>query len=343
MPRKYKRRNKYTAEKFINAAFNGNMDYVTAALTHGIDVNVVHPNNGFTALMLAAQNGRLDIVRLLLEKGANVNQAATAGGTTALMLAAQDGHLETVLLLLEKGANVNLACTDNGATALMYAAEDGQLETVRLLLEKGADVTKTDFDGCTAVDDAFNNGHSEIFDLIFAKQHELAAVKHSKKETLKKSDSSQTPSFQDRLDEIKFKDDVPKKFCCPIGLSIMNDPIAVSSGRTYDRVNLKDWFKSKGDPLKITDPETRDIIHRSELENKTNIFVKDAIDAFVVAREEEHRMQNTKKIKKKKPKHGPKLFDVTSNRHCEPAMRARQSQENSMSLNEIASSPRSSQ
>ena len=53
-----------------------------------------------------------------------------------------------------------------GRTPLHIASFDRALEGVRLLLEHGADVTAKGDDGMTALQEAAENGHDEVVELL---------------------------------------------------------------------------------------------------------------------------------------------------------------------------------
>ncbi len=44
-------------------------------------------------------------------------------------------------------------------------------------------------------------------------------------------------------DDLDFGDSLPDGFKCPIGLTIMSDPVICSDGHSYERHNIKEWFK----------------------------------------------------------------------------------------------------
>ncbi len=122
-------------QELINAAKNGNLEGVEAALNAGVDVNYAD-SDGYTALMWAAVYEHTEMVRLLIEQGADVNRANN-NGTTALMWAAVYGHTDIVRLLIEQGAEVNRA-NNYGSTALIWAALYERINTARVLIGHGA-------------------------------------------------------------------------------------------------------------------------------------------------------------------------------------------------------------
>jgi len=93
-------------EDLQNAAKEGNLEGVIAALKEGAEINF-QDYYGRTALIYAAEKGYLDIVQFLVDKGANVNlQDYTSG--TALIVATANSHEKVVTFLLEHGANPDI-------------------------------------------------------------------------------------------------------------------------------------------------------------------------------------------------------------------------------------------
>ncbi len=50
-------------------------------------------------------------------------------------------------------------------------------------------------------------------------------------------------------------DDIPDEFVCPITLNLMEDPVVLSDGHSYERINLVDWLKNNN-----TSPKTNQIL-----------------------------------------------------------------------------------
>jgi len=84
-------------------------------------------------LRQAAEQGDLEGVEAALAAGADLASADSPFGNTALHLAARRGHFEVVELLLAKGADP-LANDAGTMTPLHVAARDGRTKVVRLLL-----------------------------------------------------------------------------------------------------------------------------------------------------------------------------------------------------------------
>ena len=156
---------KQADQKVFEAAFNGDIDTVRAALDDNVDSNSQDTERGSTLLMLAAFNGHADVLELLVKRGSELDTQDIAG-RTALMYCASGTNIDAVKVLLEAGANVNVTDKEEHFTALMFAAAEGQAEIVKLLLDYNSDLDKTDIDGDTARNFAVQNGHSGVVKII---------------------------------------------------------------------------------------------------------------------------------------------------------------------------------
>jgi len=155
----------YTSE-IMNAAKDGNLEFVQAAAQRGADVNE-RSNKGKNALMFAASENHPEVAQWLIEQGADVN-AADNYGTTALIVAATAGHDTVVKLLLDNGANAQ-ARDDSGGAPLVNAVYFGHAETVQLLLDnllqdKAAGLDKRDGEELLMLGAGL--GHTDIVSLM---------------------------------------------------------------------------------------------------------------------------------------------------------------------------------
>lgn len=123
----------------------------------GIDLEA-KARNGDTALMIAAFYGKTDVVKLLLDREVEVNRP----GWAALHYAAINGKPETIKLLLDASAYIDAESPDDKMTPVMLAAMRGRLAAVRLFIEEGADMTLRNNDGMTALDLARRFGQTEV-------------------------------------------------------------------------------------------------------------------------------------------------------------------------------------
>ena len=253
----------------IVAAACGHTDATTLLLKYNADKNI-RDKEGSTPLMVAAAANRIAVLNLLIATNANID-AKNKHGHTPLMKAVFYRHTEIIKALLKAGASIDVQ-DESASTALMWAAEEGYSDGVKLLLKAGANKNLEDIYHQTALQYAKTGDHTEVEFLL-----------------------ENFGTFQYRLNEIEFDTDklvladkeVYESLCDPISLEIMNDPIAVSSGITYDRKSLEDYFKSKRDPQTrkipsiISCPISNQTIHRTELNNKTHIITKNLISSFV--------------------------------------------------------------
>uniref|UniRef100_A0A0G4HJE4 Uncharacterized protein n=1 Tax=Chromera velia CCMP2878 TaxID=1169474 RepID=A0A0G4HJE4_9ALVE len=129
-----------------------------------VNLDVIDPTKGDTALIVASANGHTEIVRLLVDARANVDLQHT-NGTTALIQSSNKGHTDIVRLLLHANASVDMQ-DKAGYSALMWASTNGHTDVVRLLVDAKASIDAQDRDGNTALMWASANGHPEIVRLL---------------------------------------------------------------------------------------------------------------------------------------------------------------------------------
>ena len=108
-------------EDLLDAARNGDVAAVTAAMEAGADVNAAQ-GDGMTALHWAAERGHADVARVLLDAGAAVDRGTRIGSYTPLHLASRRGNADMARTLLTAGADPGLATTSSGVTPLHLAA-----------------------------------------------------------------------------------------------------------------------------------------------------------------------------------------------------------------------------
>ena len=75
------------------------------------------PQGGHTALLLAVREGQAEAVDALLDGGANIDQVSAGDHTSPMLMAAINGHYDIVMQLLKRGGNPNVA-SDAGAAPL---------------------------------------------------------------------------------------------------------------------------------------------------------------------------------------------------------------------------------
>ena len=146
--------------KLYDAAFDGDIEGVIAALAHGGKVTVKNPQ-GFTPLMAAVQEGHTDICGILLAHGSNVNEVDPDTKHTALHVAALQGHNALVEALLSWGAEVNPQ-NHGGFTPLHAASQEGHLRCVFTLLKAEASFNLPDNDGTLPIHVAAGYNRAEV-------------------------------------------------------------------------------------------------------------------------------------------------------------------------------------
>ncbi len=186
-----RRRERYQAEMFSHAIFEGHVEIVDLLLARGYPFNARN-DAGETPLMLSAAQGNIAIMQRLIEKGASPNESSMT--ETALSLAVSSGGPKAVSFLLEVGADANgrvqkgqtplfvvvregntkafdiLVAVEGikldapsrfGWTPLMEAVAHGQHDMVKLLLEKKVDPDQKDAEGNTALMIAGRGGRAK--------------------------------------------------------------------------------------------------------------------------------------------------------------------------------------
>lgn len=91
------------------------------------DVNVLHPQGGYSLLTHASATNNLEVLNLLIAAGANPNVQNSNGGTP-LHVAALFGYADVGIALLDAGANPTIA-DQNGSTPVTSANADLQITT----------------------------------------------------------------------------------------------------------------------------------------------------------------------------------------------------------------------
>lgn len=134
-------------EEFFNAASEGDVERLEAALLPSLNVNALEADRlqGRAALHMAAQTGSVQAIQFLLTHGAEVN-LRNSEYETPLHEAAFYAHPEAIKVLLDAGSHINLQTGDYNYTALHNVLKHKttvtpqQIETIELLLDRGLDV-----------------------------------------------------------------------------------------------------------------------------------------------------------------------------------------------------------
>ncbi|SRR5450830_289160 len=129
--------------------------------TPGIDLEA-KAKNGDTALMLAAFHGYLPLVKTLLSRDVEVNRP----GWTALHYAAINGNPDIIKVLLDASAYIDAESPEDKMTPVMLAAVRGRTAAVQILMQEGADISLKNADGMTALDLARHFQQAEVVDVL---------------------------------------------------------------------------------------------------------------------------------------------------------------------------------
>jgi hypothetical protein len=129
---------------------------VKKLIQRGVNLNLVVPGEGHTALHQAVATKNIAMTKLLLDGKARTDVAGKYGVPRAirefpLHRAASVGSAPLVKLLLERGANPN-AIDDGGLTALHRAAAAGDVAVAQALLQQKAQPNRLDKGGRTPID-----------------------------------------------------------------------------------------------------------------------------------------------------------------------------------------------
>jgi len=147
---------RYTDWLLFHGIRSGNLDYVTAAIKSGADVNKArNPIGELPPLMVAVSTpaARAEIVALLVKHGADVNRrwtpksaaAGQASGYFPLYQAARHSNADAVEALIKNGADVK-ARVSHGGTALHNTFD---VEIGKVLLRHGAEINARNNGGQT--------------------------------------------------------------------------------------------------------------------------------------------------------------------------------------------------
>lgn len=134
-------------EEFYNAASEGNIQRLEAALLPSMSVDALEANllQGRAALHIAAQVGSVPAIQWLLAHGATVD-LRNSEGETPLHEAAGWVQPEAIKALLAAGADINASSADYSHTPLLHVLSGKhtvtprEIETIELLLDRGSDV-----------------------------------------------------------------------------------------------------------------------------------------------------------------------------------------------------------
>lgn len=139
-----------TAEgRLYNAAKEGDLEGVSAAINEGAKLDVPHPEFGSPPLIIATLNGHTEVVHYLMEEKADVEQR-NKFGWTPLLAACSKGNLMLSGYLIARSADIQ-AQDKLGRTPLHNAVAVGCDDLAKGLIEEKADVNARTKDGKTVL------------------------------------------------------------------------------------------------------------------------------------------------------------------------------------------------
>ena len=154
----------------FEASVLGKVDRIQEILKSNPARVIEHAPDGFTPVALAAFFGQPAAVNALIAAGADVNAAAKNGlKVAALHAAVAGGKLEIVKAVLEAGGDPN-AQQQAGFRPIHEAGTKANRALAELLLAHGADPSLPNDTGQTAIDLAYEKGHSEFANWLASKR-----------------------------------------------------------------------------------------------------------------------------------------------------------------------------
>eukprot|EP01102_Stenamoeba_stenopodia_P010648 TRINITY_DN3233_c0_g1_i1.p1 TRINITY_DN3233_c0_g1~~TRINITY_DN3233_c0_g1_i1.p1 ORF type:complete len:267 (+),score=77.77 TRINITY_DN3233_c0_g1_i1:123-923(+) len=156
--------------RLLEAARNGNLGEVKAALEEGADIHTHESNDeSYTALHLAAMNGHNLVVKVLIDRGADVHKTSNDfHGRLPLHLAAKFGKTTVVKTLLSRGSKID-ALTATNETIVHKAAVAGDDELMELVLAQGGNPFIQDSLGDIPLHIAAQNGDADSGEVLLDK------------------------------------------------------------------------------------------------------------------------------------------------------------------------------
>jgi hypothetical protein len=127
----------------------------------GLEADGTDPTDG-TALLFAAFHNNVEDVASFIKQGAQVNLIHAEVGYTALMVAAEEGHVAVATFLLKQHGIDPDKQNPDGETALNIAAWNGRADVVACLLGAGASWQRVDQSGFNAVEYAIGQDHVRV-------------------------------------------------------------------------------------------------------------------------------------------------------------------------------------
>ena len=165
-----------TAEFVYGALQANHLDFVSALLGYGLDINLLI--DGLTPLCIGALHPSSNFAHMVIEHGGDHLQHCelnTAGDLpefiqtitrtktfTPAYLAAAYGNIKVLQYLTNQGVDMSDPARAEGGTIAHGAAEEGAIHTLAYALEHGVDVNTQDRLGRTPLLIALENEHNDI-------------------------------------------------------------------------------------------------------------------------------------------------------------------------------------
>lgn len=318
---------------FIYAVMNGNFSLIKCLLENGAKINDLDTAKN-NALIIATLLNRLDIINLLLEYKIEINTQNKVGNT-ALILAAKKGYTEIGETLIKHGADIEVFNIEKD-NAFILAATNGQMKMLKILFDKKANMEVQNKYGDTALLSAVADGQKQAVEFLLKLGANPLIVNHDNKNAFDLARESKHAeiinvliqfenTYQNRLNRINYEGDIPEYAVCTLsqGTNIVNDPITVSSGYTYNRIALRKLFALNRDPDQIPCPNNQSImIDRKELHNGTDVILNRLIDMFVTQQEKLYEQYCNNTVNQSQ--HFAKFFtpDITNEDGTTPSPRS---------------------
>lgn len=174
MPKKSKKKrtNKNDALnlKLFTLVKKNDRDTLELLLKYNINLNVnISDKNGITPLFIAVHNNNYDIVHILLEYNANTDMS-NLDGDTPLMIASAFGYIDIVELLLNYSSHENVIKKNNkNKTAIEYAYQNGHTDILELFFSKNIIASPEHFNSNNNINNNYTNKSKYKFSRFLSK------------------------------------------------------------------------------------------------------------------------------------------------------------------------------
>lgn len=240
------------------------------------------PKTKFENFLQIIENGNQDqFEQMLLENPDFINQEDNASNT-ALMVAISCAQVGFANTLIDNGADIHRK--DNYNSSMLTALANGlgryhenrtmddALELARRLITAGIDIHHRCYGGFNALDFAYDHGEN-IGSALRLLLESITSISGFQFSNMITDENELSASQRERLELIK----------CPISCDIMDEPITLSTGITYERSHIKQYTEGKiKDREPILCPVTKKPFLADEPEKTvTNIVIKSLVANFL--------------------------------------------------------------